>query len=95
MMLEYSYMSEKTDPAADIADSDLFRQAVGAVEPLHDDRIVPTNGAALPLPRSTEADEQQVLHDMISVPQETNLWNSSQLDYALRMHAFSSKMETT
>ena len=59
-------MSEKTDRASDGADSDLFRQAVGVVEPIRDDRILPSNGSALPLPRSTEADEQQVLHDMLS-----------------------------
>ena len=47
-------------------DQALFRQAVGPVKPLHCDRIDPIRRHPAPIPRFTQADEQQVLTDMIS-----------------------------
>ncbi|MCB1776798.1 MAG: Smr/MutS family protein, partial [Candidatus Competibacteraceae bacterium] len=50
----------------DPEDRDLFRQTVGAVKPLRCDRIDPVPVHPAPIPRFSEADEQQVLADMIS-----------------------------
>ena len=50
----------------DPRDRDLFRQAVGAVEPLRCDRIEPVRSRPPPIPRFTLADERQVLADMVS-----------------------------
>ncbi len=50
----------------DPRDRDLFRQAVGVVEPLRCDRIDPVRSHPAPIPRFTLADERQVLADMIS-----------------------------
>lgn len=47
-------------------DQELFRQTVGAVKALHCDRIDPVPAHPAPVPRFSEADEQQVLADMIS-----------------------------
>lgn len=52
--------------AIDPRDRELFRQAVGPVEPLHCDRIEPTQFHPSPIPRFTLADEQQVVADMVS-----------------------------
>jgi DNA-nicking Smr family endonuclease len=58
----------RTDPtfALDPRDRELFRQTVGAVKPLHCDRIDPVPIHPAPIPRFSEADEQQVLADMLS-----------------------------
>ena len=45
----------------DPEDRMLFRQAVGPVRPLRCDRIEPVPHHAAPIPRFTEADEQQAL----------------------------------
>ena len=50
----------------DPKDRELFRQTVGAVKPLHCDRVDPVPIHPAPIPRFSEADEQQVLADMIS-----------------------------
>ena len=50
----------------DARDRDLFRQAVGPVEPICCDRIEPRVSRPKPIPRFTRADEQQVLADMLS-----------------------------
>lgn len=50
----------------DSEDRDLFRQTVGAVEPLRDDRIEPGARRPAPVPRFSLADERQVLDDMLS-----------------------------
>lgn len=50
----------------DPEDQALFRQAVGPVTPLRCDRIDPILFHPAPIPRFTEADERQVLADMIS-----------------------------
>ena len=50
----------------DPRDRDLFRQTIGAVEPLRCDRIDPVRSHPAPIPRFTLADERQVLADMIS-----------------------------
>lgn len=50
----------------DPQDRILFRQTVGPVKPLHCDRIDPILLHPAPIPRFTEADERQVLADMIS-----------------------------
>lgn len=50
----------------DPRDRELFRQTVGAVKPLHCDRIDPVPIHPAPIPRFSEADEQQVLADMLS-----------------------------
>lgn len=50
----------------DPKDRELFRQTVGAVKPLHCDRVDPAPIHPAPIPRFTQADEQQVLTDMIS-----------------------------
>lgn len=51
-------------------DRDLFRQTVGSVRRLHSDRIEPVMQAPAPYPRSTEADERQVLDDALYGPLE-------------------------
>lgn len=45
---------------------DLFRESIGEVAPLAQDRIDPNPSRPPPLPRSSQADEQQVLQDMLS-----------------------------
>ena len=50
----------------DPRDRELFRQSVGPVKSLRCDRIDPTSPHPSPIPRFTQADEQQVLDDMIS-----------------------------
>lgn len=52
--------------ALDPQDRELFRQTVGAVKRLHCDRVDPAPIHPAPIPRFTQADEQQVLTDMIS-----------------------------
>lgn len=47
-------------------DRDLFRDSVGPVAPIHQDRAEPTVRRPPPHPQSTQADEAQVLHDMLS-----------------------------
>lgn len=47
-------------------DKALFRQAVGTVKRLHCDRIDPFSKHPAPNPRFSEADEEQVLIDMLS-----------------------------
>ena len=58
----------RTDPplTVDPKDRELFRQTVGAVKPLRCDRVDPIPIHPAPIPRFSEADEQQVLVDMIS-----------------------------
>lgn len=43
-----------------------FRAAVGPVRPLRHDRVEPARRALAPRPRLSEADERQVLQDMLS-----------------------------
>ncbi len=50
----------------DPKDRELFRQTVGAVTPLHCDRVDPAPIYPAPIPQFTQADERQVLADMIS-----------------------------
>lgn len=61
-------MTQKPDQDIDalLDDLELFRQTVGPIKPIEHDRIEPHQGSAQPLPRSTEADEKQVLNDMLS-----------------------------
>ena len=47
-------------------DRDLFRRTVGSVKPVRNDRVEPGRHGPAPIPRATLADEQQVLHDMVS-----------------------------
>lgn len=47
-------------------DEALFRQQVGSVKRLHHDRVESSRRGPPPIPRSTEADERQVLQDMVS-----------------------------
>lgn len=51
-------------------DRDLFRQTIGTVRRLHSDRIEPVGQSPAPYPRSTEADERQVLDDALYGPLE-------------------------
>ncbi len=48
----------------------LFRQAVGEVKRLRDDRVEPTAKAPAPYPKSTRTDEEQVLDDALYGPLE-------------------------
>ncbi|MEI2742214.1 MAG: Smr/MutS family protein [Candidatus Competibacter sp.] len=50
----------------DPRDRELFRQTVGAVEPLRCDQVEPVARRLAPVPRFTLADERQVLDDMLS-----------------------------
>jgi DNA-nicking Smr family endonuclease len=50
----------------DPKDIALFRQHVGSVKQLQHDRVEPLREGPLPIPRSTRADERQVLKDMLS-----------------------------
>ena len=50
----------------DPQDRILFRQAVGPVKRIRCDRIEPMSRHPAPIPRFTEADERQVLADMMS-----------------------------
>lgn len=50
----------------DPRDRELFHRTVGAVRPLHCDRIEPVLSRPAPIPRFTLADERQVLTDMTS-----------------------------
>lgn len=50
----------------DARDRDLFRQTVGPIKPIRCDRIEPRLSRPQPIPRFTQADEQQVLADMVS-----------------------------
>ncbi|MFZ1642505.1 MAG: Smr/MutS family protein [Candidatus Contendobacter sp.] len=59
----------------DPQDRVLFRQAVGPVKPLRCDRIDPIALHPAPIPRFTEADERQVLADMMS-----NYFEPAELD---------------
>jgi DNA-nicking Smr family endonuclease len=59
-------MTRKPDTDIVIEDLELFRQSVGPIEPVFHDRIEPDKSSAPPLPRSTRADERQVLQDMLS-----------------------------
>lgn len=59
----------------DPEDRALFRRAVGPVKPLRCDRIEPIRLHPAPIPRFTEADEQQVLADMMS-----NYFEPAELD---------------
>lgn len=59
----------------DPEDRMLFRQAVGPVKPLRCDRIEPASHHPAPIPRFTEADEQQALVDMMS-----NYFEPAELD---------------
>ncbi|MCP5157867.1 MAG: Smr/MutS family protein [Gammaproteobacteria bacterium] len=60
-------MTRTTAPfALDPRDRELFRQTVGAVKPLRCDRIEPAPVHPAPIPRFTQADERQVLADMLS-----------------------------
>jgi DNA-nicking Smr family endonuclease len=68
-------MTQKPDPELvpgdllpdDVLDDlELFRQSVGPIDPVYHDRVEPDKSSAPPLPRSTRADEQQVLQDMLS-----------------------------
>lgn len=45
---------------------ELFRQSVGRITRLHDDRIRPPGSKPAPVPKQTLEDEQQVLRDMLS-----------------------------
>ena len=59
----------------DPQDRVLFRQAVGSVKPVRCDRIEPIPLHPTPIPRFTEADERQVLADMMS-----NYFEPAELD---------------
>lgn len=50
----------------DPQDRELFRRAVGPVRRLHCDRVEPIPSQPASLPRFTQADERQVLVDMVS-----------------------------
>jgi DNA-nicking Smr family endonuclease len=50
----------------DPQDRELFRRAVGPVKRLHCDRVEPRGSPPAPIPRFTQADERQVLADMVS-----------------------------
>lgn len=61
-------MSKQT-PLSD-ADRALFRDAVGPIRRVRNDRIEPANGRLTPRPLSTEADERQVMDDLLYGPLE-------------------------
>lgn len=50
----------------DPQDRELFRRAVGPVKPVRCDRVEPRAAHPAPIPRFTQADERQVLADMVS-----------------------------
>ncbi|MDQ2694762.1 MAG: Smr/MutS family endonuclease [Pseudomonadota bacterium] len=54
------------DDAVPMQDLELFHRAVGPVKRHHHDRVEPSRRGPEPLPRSTQADEAQVLQDMVS-----------------------------
>jgi DNA-nicking Smr family endonuclease len=54
-------------------EAQLFRTAVADVQRLHHDRLVQDTPRPPPLPKQRLADEQQVLHDMISDPEYPEL----------------------
>ena len=57
-------MARNSKPSPE--DRALFRNAIGPVKRLNNDRVDLTPDRPTPYPRSTEADERQVLDDMIS-----------------------------
>lgn len=65
----------KKKSAVSPEDRALFRHAVGAVKRLQHDRVERTQKPPSPIPRSTLADEQQVLEDMVS-----NYFEPAELD---------------
>ncbi|MEE8343415.1 MAG: Smr/MutS family protein [Gammaproteobacteria bacterium] len=48
------------------ADSDLFRNTVGDVIPMADDRVPPTHRRRKPVPRSRQQDDAQVMRELLS-----------------------------
>ncbi len=50
----------------DPEDRQLFRDSVGKVKPVHNDRVAPPHRRPSPHPRFREMDEAEVLHDMLS-----------------------------
>jgi DNA-nicking Smr family endonuclease len=57
-------MTKKSQPSRE--DKAFFRASVGPVKPVHQDRVEHVVNRPPPVPRSTLADEQQVIQDMIS-----------------------------
>ena len=57
-------MAKKPEMAPE--DRALFRRMVGPVKQLHHDQVEQSTSAPAPIPRSTLADERQVLDDMLS-----------------------------
>jgi len=56
-------MSRKPISQSDI---NLFREAVGKVTPVNDDRVPPTHRRRKPYPRSRQQDDAQVMRDLLS-----------------------------
>lgn len=67
MMSKHKSLSE--------ADQALFRETIGPVRRLHCDRIETAVDRPSPQPRSTENDERQVLHELLTGP-----WAPDELD---------------
>lgn len=71
-------MTQQTDISAE--DRTLFRQAVGTVQPLPQDRADPDgHPRPAPLPRFSRADERQVLADMLSDWIDPADWTSGEI----------------
>ncbi len=64
-------MSRKKTVSDD--DSDLFRQAVGEVRAVEDDRIEPESPSATPFVRHTEQDDHSVMHSLLDELSESDL----------------------
>ncbi|OED42483.1 hypothetical protein AB833_06970 [Chromatiales bacterium (ex Bugula neritina AB1)] len=63
--------------------ADLFRQAVGEVKRLNNDRIADKRKPPPPRPRQLELDEQQVMHDAMSDPRDPEAMdNGEHLNWA-------------
>ncbi len=59
----------KDDPQNDNP-AELFRQAVGEVTPVNNDRVAPTRKPPAPRPRQFELDEKAVMHDAMHDPRD-------------------------
>ena len=72
-----------------IEDLELFRQSVGPIEPVFHDRIEPAKSSTPPFPRSTQADERQVLQDMLS-----DYFSHDELDTGEELHYCNPGLQT-
>ncbi len=58
------------DDTDKLSAADLFRQAVGDVKPVDNDRVADKRKPPPPRPRQFELDEQQVMHDAMTDPRD-------------------------